>query len=63
MTRISGEMKNCTTTNAARRRPSRRTVCSWRITISCSVVKRNGGITRTDTDTWPKVSDVTMAAE
>ena len=26
-------------------------------------VKRNGGITSTVTDTWPKMSDVTMAAE
>ena len=56
-------MKNCTTNSAASSRPSRRTECSWRITISCNVVKRKGGITRTVTDTWPKVSEVTMAAE
>ena len=56
-------MKNCTTSSAARRSPSRRTECSWRITISCSVVNRNGGITSTVTDTWPKAIDVTMADE
>ena len=56
-------MKNCATSRAARTMPSRRTECSWRITISCSVVNKKGGITSTVTDTWPKVSDVTMAAE
>ncbi len=63
MTRISGEMRNCATSSAASTSPSRRTECSWRMTISCSVVKRNGGITSTVTDTWPKISDVTMADE
>ena len=63
ITRISGEMKNCATSRAARTMPSRRTECSWRMTISWSVVNRKGGITSTVTDTWPKASDVTMAAE
>jgi hypothetical protein len=63
MTNTSGEMRNCTTTSPARTSPSRRTECSWRITISCSTVKRRGGITRTVTDTWPKTREDTMADE
>ena len=63
MTSTSGEIRNCVTSRAARTSPSRRTECACRITISCSVVKRNGGITSIVTDTWPKASDVTMADE
>ena len=63
MTKTSGEMKNCATSRAARTSPSRRTECSCRMTISCSVVKSNGGITSMVTDTWPKTSDETMADE
>ena len=63
MTRISGEMRNCTTMSAASTSPSRRTECSCRMTISCSVVNSSGGITSHVTDTWPKASAVTIAAE
>ena len=56
-------MKNCAISSTARTTPSRWIECSCRTTISCSVVNKKGGITRTVTDTWPKASDVTMAAE
>ncbi len=63
ITSTSGEIRNCTTRSAASTSPSRRTECSWRMTISCNVVNSRGGITSSVTDTWPKASDVTMAAE
>ncbi len=51
MTKTSGEMKNCTMSSAASTTPSRQTVCSWRMTISCRVVNRSGGMINTVTDT------------
>ena len=63
ITRISGEIRNCTTISPARSNPSRHGVLAWRTTIAYSEARSNGGTGSTETDTCPNSNEVTRAAE